>query len=51
MSLDFRKDIFANERNDDLNVVGKPILRQDILGMLQVHHRFLMITSLTIFFI
>ena len=32
MSLDFRKDIFANERNDDLNVVGKPILRQDILG-------------------
>ena len=32
MSLDFRKEIFADERNDDLNLVGKPILRQDILG-------------------
>ena len=32
MKLDFRKEIFADERNDDLNLVGKPILRQDILG-------------------
>ncbi|MDJ1007472.1 MAG: molybdopterin-dependent oxidoreductase [Paracoccaceae bacterium] len=32
MSLDFRKDLFADERDDNLNVVGKPIRRQDILG-------------------
>ncbi|MGR3436243.1 MAG: xanthine dehydrogenase family protein molybdopterin-binding subunit [Shimia sp.] len=32
MSVEFRKDLFADERDDDLNVVGKPIRRQDILG-------------------
>lgn len=31
-SVEFRKDIFANERDDDLNTVGKPEIRQDILG-------------------
>jgi CO/xanthine dehydrogenase Mo-binding subunit len=30
--LDFRKDIFANERDDNLNVVGKGIQRQDMPG-------------------
>lgn len=32
MSLEFRKDLFADERDDELNVVGKPVRRQDILG-------------------
>ena len=32
MTLEFRKDIFSNERDDNLNVVGKPVIRQDILG-------------------
>lgn len=31
-SIEFRKDIFADERDDDLNEVGKPSIRQDILG-------------------
>jgi CO/xanthine dehydrogenase Mo-binding subunit len=30
--LEFRKDIFANERDDNLNVVGKGVQRQDMLG-------------------
>ena len=30
--IDFRKDLFADERNDDLNEVGKPTRRQDIMG-------------------
>lgn len=30
--LEFRKDIFANERDDNLNVVGKGIQRQDMPG-------------------
>jgi len=30
--LDIRKDIFANERDDNLNVVGKGIQRQDMPG-------------------
>ena len=30
--LEFRKDIFADERNDDLNEIGKPTQRQDMLG-------------------
>ena len=31
-SIEFRKDLFADERDDDLNEVGKPSIRQDILG-------------------
>lgn len=30
--IDFRKDLFADERDDNLNEVGKPTRRQDILG-------------------
>ena len=30
--LEFRKDIFADERDDDLNEIGKPTQRQDMLG-------------------
>lgn len=30
--LDIRKDIFANERDDNLNVIGKGIQRQDMPG-------------------
>ncbi len=30
--LEFRKEIFADERDDNLNEVGKPTRRQDILG-------------------
>ncbi|MEL6641585.1 MAG: molybdopterin cofactor-binding domain-containing protein [Pseudomonadota bacterium] len=32
MSIEFRKDLFANERDDNLNEIGKPKLRQDIEG-------------------
>lgn len=32
MVVEFRKDLFADERNDDLNEIGKPTIRQDILG-------------------
>ncbi|MCV6592676.1 MAG: molybdopterin-dependent oxidoreductase [Silicimonas sp.] len=32
MVVEYRKDLFADERADDFDVVGKPILRQDILG-------------------
>jgi CO/xanthine dehydrogenase Mo-binding subunit len=32
MSVEFRKDLFADERDDNLNVIGKPLRRQDILG-------------------
>ena len=31
-SVEFRKDLFADERRDDLNEVGQPTVRQDILG-------------------
>ncbi|MEM9331446.1 MAG: molybdopterin cofactor-binding domain-containing protein [Pseudomonadota bacterium] len=31
-SIEFRKDLFADERNDDLKEIGKPTIRQDILG-------------------
>ena len=31
-SIEFRKDIFADERADDLNEIGKPAIRQDIVG-------------------
>lgn len=30
--IDFRKDLFADERDDNLNEVGKPTRRQDITG-------------------
>ena len=32
MAVEFRKDLFADERDDDLNEIGQPIIRQDILG-------------------
>lgn len=32
MPTEYRKDLFADERADDFDVVGKPVLRQDILG-------------------
>lgn len=31
-SIEFRKDLFADERDDTLNEIGKPTIRQDILG-------------------
>jgi CO/xanthine dehydrogenase Mo-binding subunit len=31
-SVEFRKDLFADERQDDLNEIGKPTIRQDIIG-------------------
>ena len=30
--LELRKDIFADERDDNLNEIGQPTQRQDILG-------------------
>ena len=30
--IEFRKDLFADERDDDLNEIGKPTQRQDALG-------------------
>ncbi len=30
--LEFRKDLFANERDDDLNEIGQPTQRQDMIG-------------------
>lgn len=30
--IEFRKDIFADERDDNLNEIGQPTMRQDILG-------------------
>jgi len=31
-SVELRKDLFANERSDDLNEIGRPTIRQDIIG-------------------
>ncbi|MEP3047941.1 MAG: molybdopterin cofactor-binding domain-containing protein [Roseibium sp.] len=31
-SIEFRKDLFADERDDTLKEIGKPTVRQDILG-------------------
>ena len=31
-SIEFRKDLFADERDDTLNEIGKPTIRQDIVG-------------------
>ncbi len=30
--LEFRKEFFADERDDRLNEIGRPTRRQDILG-------------------
>jgi CO/xanthine dehydrogenase Mo-binding subunit len=32
MTVDFRKEFFADERREDLNEIGKPTRRHDILG-------------------
>ena len=32
MPVEFRKDLFANERDDSLGEIGQPTVRQDILG-------------------
>lgn len=32
MAVEFRKDLFADERDDNLKEIGKPTRRQDILG-------------------
>jgi CO/xanthine dehydrogenase Mo-binding subunit len=32
MAVEFRKDLFADERDDSLNEIGQPTIRQDILG-------------------
>lgn len=32
MPVEFRKDLFANERDDTLKEIGQPRIRQDILG-------------------
>ena len=32
MPLEFRKEYFADERDDDLAVIGKPVQRQDMVG-------------------
>lgn len=39
-SVEFRKDLFASERSDDLNEVGKPTIRQDIIGHVRGTTRF-----------
>ncbi|MEO1017981.1 MAG: molybdopterin cofactor-binding domain-containing protein [Pseudomonadota bacterium] len=31
-SIEFRKELFADERDDNLNEIGQPTIRQDILG-------------------
>lgn len=31
-SIEYRKDLFANERDDTLKEIGQPTLRQDIMG-------------------
>jgi len=38
--LEFRKDLFADERNDDLHEVGQPTQRQDMLGHVTGRSRF-----------
>jgi CO/xanthine dehydrogenase Mo-binding subunit len=38
--LEFRKDLFANERDDNLNEIGKPRQRQDMLGHVTGRTRF-----------
>ena len=31
-SVEFRKDLFSDERTEDLSAIGKPVIRQDIVG-------------------
>lgn len=38
--LDIRKDLFANERDDNLNIIGKGIQRQDMPGHVTGRSRF-----------
>ena len=38
--LEFRKDLFANERDDNLNEIGKPRQRQDMIGHVTGRTRF-----------
>jgi CO/xanthine dehydrogenase Mo-binding subunit len=38
--LEFRKDLFASERDDNLNVIGKGVQRQDMLGHVTGRTRF-----------
>ncbi len=38
--LEFRKEIFADERDDNLNEIGKPTQRQDMLGHVTGRTRF-----------
>ncbi|MGI9382949.1 MAG: xanthine dehydrogenase family protein molybdopterin-binding subunit [Methyloligellaceae bacterium] len=38
--LEFRKEIFADERDDDLNEIGRPTQRQDMLGHVTARTRF-----------
>ncbi len=38
--LEFRKDLFADERDDNLNEIGKPTQRQDMLGHVTGRTRF-----------
>ena len=38
--LEFRKDLFADERDDNLNVIGKGEQRQDMLGHVTGRTRF-----------
>ena len=38
--MEFRKDLFAGERNEDLNEVGRPTQRQDALGHVTGRSRF-----------
>ena len=40
MTLDFRKELFADERDDDLHEIGQPTRRQDILGHVTGRTRF-----------
>ncbi|MDE0209919.1 MAG: molybdopterin-dependent oxidoreductase [Boseongicola sp.] len=40
MNAEYRKDLFADERSDDFDVVGKPVLRQDIMGHVTGRSRF-----------
>lgn len=39
-SVEFRKDLFADERDDTLKEIGKPTIRQDILGHVTGRTRF-----------
>jgi len=45
--LEFRKDLFADERDDDLNEIGKPTQRQTCSVMLPAARNILMIMRLT----